>query len=276
MSPAESRLREVLAGIVPGGIALAYSGGVDSSVLLAVLARLRAERPFPLAAVMAESVFQPPEEIRAARERAARLGVGLHTVRHDPLSDPALRQNPPDRCYRCKRRIFAEIRAWAGANGLAAVADGTNADDVRSTRPGLRALRELAVRSPLAEAGLTKAAVRELAAELIPEAAAQPASPCLATRFEYGAALSAERLRLVAEGERIIRERLPEAADVRLRVHGGTGRIEVTPGLIPAVAAGGRMLAARLKELGFKRIVLDLDGFGSGSMERTEDGHGQT
>lgn len=275
MSPAEARLREVLAEIVPGGIALAYSGGVDSSVLLAALARLRAEHPFPLAAVMAESAFQAPEEARTARDRAARLGVALHTVPFAPLEEPVLRQNPPDRCYRCKRRILAEIRAWAEANGLAAVADGTNADDARSTRPGLRALRELAVRSPLAEAGLTKTAVRGLAAELIPEAAAQPASSCLATRFEYGAALSAERLAQVAEGERIVRELLPETADVRLRVHGGTGRIEVSPGLIPAVAAKASAAEARLKALGFARIVLDPKGFRSGSMDRREAEDGQ-
>lgn len=253
-TPALERLRAALLPLTAGGIALAYSGGVDSSLLLAVLAALRADAPFPLLALTMRSPFAP-------WGAAAPAGVPQEVVDFDALSEPRLRGNPPDRCYVCKRAFIGRFADVARARGLATLMDGTNADDLREHRPGLRALRELGVRSPLAELGLTKVDVRAMAKALRLPCADAPASPCLATRFPHGTELTAPALRAVAEGEAFLRRFLPPSAALRLRVHGDLARIEAPPETLPALLAAREELLERLTALGFRRVTLDLAGY---------------
>lgn len=263
-------LKEFLSTRATGGISLAFSGGVDSLLLLEVLRLLHRERPFPLTAMTIHSPFHREEETAAAAEAAARAGVEWVRIDCDLLAEPAVRENPPDRCYRCKRRIFSAILAEAAERGLRTVIDGTNADDLKVWRPGVRALREVGVLSPLAELGISKPEVRAIAAELGLKEASKPAAPCLATRFPAGTALTSEALRRVAAGEALIRELIPEARDLRLRVHGDLARIEIAPELPVLAAARKERMVSGLKRLGFAYITLDLEGFRSGSMDRAQ------
>lgn len=250
-----------------GGIALAFSGGVDSSLLLAVLKELHDEAPFPLLALTLHSIFQRPEELEEVRKAAGKAGIELKLFGCDPLSIPEVKYNPPDRCFWCKRYLFSEIRDFAAARGIRTVIDGTNADDRKSYRPGLAALKELGILSPLAELGITKAEVRRMAAELHLECAEKPSAPCMATRFEYGSLLTEELIRKAIDGEDLIRKLVPSVHDVRLRIHAGIARIEVSGKDIAATAARHREIAEGLKRLGFQFVTLDLEGFRSGSMD---------
>lgn len=260
--PGIARLEGILAGL--GSCLVAYSGGVDSTFLLAVARRALGER---VAAVTVRTLLHEGEEIRDAVRRAERIGVPHETLEVDLAAHPEVLSNPPDRCYRCKSLIFTRLLGRAGELGLAAVADATQADDLGERRPGLRALRELGVRSPLAEAGLSKAAVRELSRRLGIEGANRPSNPCLATRIPFGSALSEERLRRVAGAERVLRERGFEVA--RVRDHGDTARIEVRGRDIGRAAAGleRKTILDALRALGYRYVSLDLEGYRSGSMD---------
>lgn len=249
------------------GIALAFSGGVDSSLLLAVLKELHDEAPFPLLALTLHSIFQRPEELEEVRKAAGKAGIELKLFGCDPLSIPEVKYNPPDRCFWCKRYLFSEIRDFAAARGIGTVIDGTNADDRKSYRPGLAALEELGILSPLAELGITKAEVRRIAAELHLECAEKPSVPCMATRFEYGSLLTEDLIRKAIDGEDLVRKLVPSVHDVRLRIHAGIARIEVSGKDIAATAARHREIAEGLKQLGFHFVTLDLEGFRSGSMD---------
>lgn len=267
-----SQLEKLLAYLrerAPAGIALAFSGGTDSALLLAALAALQQEAPFPLKALTMRSPLQFPEESKDAQNEAARLGVDLEICPVDPLQLPDFRDNPPDRCYWCKRHFFGLFREKATALGLTWLLDGTNADDRQSYRPGLKALAELGVVSPLAELGFSKQDVRELARELSVSAWKKPSAPCLATRFPYGTRLTAENLRKTAEAERFVRGLLPAGTPLRLRVqeNGTLARIETTPEAFPTLLRARTTITAALRALGFAFIALDLDGFRSGSMD---------
>lgn len=253
------------------GIALAFSGGVDSSFLLAVLKELCDEKPFPLQALNMRTVFQREDEIAEARQTASSCGVPLAEFTCDPLSLPQLRNNPPDRCYWCKRHIFSVFKDHAGKNHLEVIMDGTNGDDLHVYRPGRKALRELGVVSPLAELGFTKAEIRQLAAERGLQCAKKPAMPCLATRFAYGTELTPERIRQVAQGEKLLRKLLPADIDLRLRVQDRIARIEVPPDELGLILRNRMEIAAGLKKLGFEFITLDLEGFRSGCYDKKEE-----
>jgi len=261
------RLKEHLRGKVSGGVALAFSGGVDSSLLLAVLKQLSAEKPFALQALTMHTIFHRAEELEQVTAITSRLGVTLKLFRCDPLAIPEVKYNPPDRCYWCKRYIFTEITEYASEHELGTVMDGTNADDEKVYRPGRRALRELKVSSPLSECGISKAEVRAMAQELGLECASKPASPCMATRFEYGTLLTEEYIRKVVEGEDLIRALLPRAENIRLRVHADIARIEIPGEWLAELTEQREKVVAGLKNMGFQFITLDLEGFRSGSMD---------
>lgn len=255
-------LRERLRKITADGVALAYSGGVDSALLLAVLAELRREKNFPLLALTMRSPFSP----RGADDVPA--GVPSETIDVALADAPAaLRENAAERCYFCKRHFFSAFAEIARERGLRTLADGTNADDLVAFRPGLRALRELGVVSPLADAGFGKADVRAAARRLKLSVAEKPSSPCLATRFPTGTHLTEKALLAVRDGEDFLRKFLSPTAPLRLRVHGETARIETAPEAFPRLFAEREKICARLRELSFRRAALDLDGFRSGSMD---------
>ncbi|MBN1319366.1 MAG: ATP-dependent sacrificial sulfur transferase LarE [Thermoleophilia bacterium] len=247
-----------------GPLLVAFSGGVDSTVVLSVaLDELGAEQ---VLAVTACGDVHTDEESAAAREAAARLGPRHLVVTTNELAIPGFSANPPDRCYLCKRQMYAKLVEIARAGGLKTVVDGGNRDDQTDYRPGSRAAAELGVRSPLAEAGIGKDEVRVLARQLGLPNWDQPASPCLASRFPYGESLTADKLGMVAEAERQLRGLGFETC--RVRHYGDLARIEVGVADIPLAAGVSvrRAIVRHLREVGYTYVTLDLEGFRSGSL----------
>ena len=262
-----ARLKAFLAPYTADGIALAFSGGVDSSLLLAILAGMKRERDFPLLVVNFHSVFHTNSELEEARALGQSLGTDVLVLDFDPLKVPGVQNNPIDRCYRCKQGIFTQLKDLAETNGIQTIVDGTNADDLKVYRPGRRALKELGVVSPLSTLGITKAEVRALAHELGLSVASKPAAPCLATRFPYGTMLTEAAIQQVAEGESFLRRFVTPSLPVRLRVHEKTARIEVAPESLASILDNRIAVVSKLKDLGFDYVTLDLEGFRSGSLD---------
>lgn len=262
-----NELRRMLEELSADGVCAAFSGGVDSALLLTVLSELRARKPFPLLAVVFSTAFHTAEETASAMRQTAELGVPAELVERDVLSDPVLRNNPKDRCYRCKLNLFSEMRRIADAHGIRSLVDGTNADDAKAYRPGRKALEELGVLSPLALCGFAKDEIRAAARELLIPVADKPSSPCLATRFPYGAALTDEKLRKAERGEAVLREFGLKI--VRLRVHGDVARIETDEEGFGIASDKRFEIAFALRQEGFLYVSLDLEGFRSGSMDET-------
>ena len=263
-------LTDALRPLCTKGAVLAFSGGADSSLLLCALCALREERPFPLLAATMHSVLHTQEELDRVRDMTREYGVELSLFTFDPLSDPALADNPPDRCYLCKKRVFGKSLELAAERHIPFVLEGTNASDLTVWRPGRKALAELGVRSPLAELGFTKQDVRRIAAERSIRTASLPSSPCLATRFEYGVRLTEEKLHAVSEGEALLKRLTGGKGNVRLRVHGKVARIETDPALFEALLSVRTEVTEALKARGFPYVTLDLEGFRSGSMDPPE------
>lgn len=260
-----NELRRMLEELSADGVCAAFSGGVDSSLLLTVLSEIYARKPFPLLAVVFATAFHTAEETASALKQAEELGVPAERVERDVLSDPVLRGNPKDRCYHCKRALFSEMKRIAEARGIRNLVDGTNADDTKVYRPGRKALEELGVLSPLAVCGFTKDEIRAAARGLLIPVADKPSTPCLATRFPYGTAMTDEALRRVERGEAVLREFGLKV--VRLRVHGDVARIETDPDGFALASARRFEIAFALRKEGFPYVTLDMEGFRSGSMD---------
>lgn len=260
-----NELRRMLEDLNADGICAAFSGGVDSTLLLTVLSELYARKPFPLLAVVFATAFHTAEETASAMQLAEELGVPAELVKRDVLSDPVLRENPKDRCYHCKRGLFSEMRRIAEEHGIKRLVDGTNADDTQTYRPGRKALEELGVLSPLALCGFSKEEIRAAARELLIPVADKPSTPCLATRFPYGTIMTDEALRRVERGEAVLREFGMRV--VRLRLHGDVARIETDPEGFELASAKRFEIAFALRQEGFPYVSLDLEGFRSGSMD---------
>ena len=258
----------MLRGSVGGGVLVALSGGVDSAVVLAALARLQREQPFKLLAVTVVTPFHLVREGAEAAEVARQLGVVHRFVHIDTLQNAAVVANPPDRCYHCKRALFSQLLALAEAEGLSTVMEGTHAGDSTAWRPGRKALAELGVRSPLAEAGLTKPEIRALAAAWGLSVAQKPSAPCLATRFPYGTAITAEGLERVGLCEALLRRLLPGVRELRLRDHLPIARLEVPPEAFQTVLAHREELLRLGQAAGYSFVTLDLAGFRSGSFDK--------
>ena len=243
-------------------VLVAYSGGADSTFLLWVALDVLGEK---VLAATAKSPIHPASESAAAGEMARRLGAEHIFIETRELDEPEFARNPPERCYLCKRRLFARLRELAEEHGLKEVVEGSNRDDLGEHRPGLKALRELRIRSPLAEAGLTKAEIRVLSRKMGLPTWDKPAQACLATRFPYGELLTPEKLRRVEEAEEFLRSL--GLGQLRVRSHGLLARIEVSREEMPRLLDEAGSVVEELKKLGYTYIALDLEGYRTGSMD---------
>ena len=233
--------------------ALAFSGGTDSALLLCEARRLGAD----VKAYFVKGPFQPQFELEDARRLAKELGAEMEVIETDVLALPEVAENGPRRCYYCKRAIFSLIFERARRDGYDTVIDGTNASDQVDDRPGMQALAELGVLSPLRMCGVTKAQVRELSAEAGLFTARKPSYACLATRVPTGTAITREALEKVERGEEALREM--GFSDLRLRLEGTGARLELPAAQLPAVVQNReRVLKALLPS--FSRITVDLAG----------------
>jgi pyridinium-3,5-biscarboxylic acid mononucleotide sulfurtransferase len=241
---------------------IAFSGGVDSSFLVHRSGMLGA---INVMAVTIRTPYMPAREINEAAAFAKKTGISNEIV--DLEFPEIIRHNPAKRCYLCKKILFSEIANFARKNNFKYVIDGTNADDVGDLRPGLRALRELDVRSPLAEAGLTKSDIRELSQKAGLPFFDKPSTACLLTRIPYDTTITEEMLRKIDKAEDLLFEN--GYPGTRVRMHGDIARIECMPGYIEKIIhdPSREQIVSELKKIGFRYISLDLEGYRSGSMD---------
>jgi uncharacterized protein len=247
-------------------VIVAFSGGVDSTLLLKVARDVLGEKAM---AVTAVSQLTPRQEKQDALEMAKRIGTAHLLVDADDLADPVFRDNPHDKCYHCKKRRFGLLKEMAREKGFQVVADGTNGDDFDDYRPGLKAIEELGIRSPLNEAGFHKEDIRRLSRRLGLPTWDKPAFACLASRVPYGYVITAEKLQQIDEGEIYLRQ-LGLCRQVRVRHHGAVARIEVDPQAIHRFmeAETRKQITDFFNNLGFQFVALDLEGYAMGSLNR--------
>ncbi|MBI5709675.1 MAG: ATP-dependent sacrificial sulfur transferase LarE [Candidatus Eisenbacteria bacterium] len=255
------RLRAEIAALAR--VVVAYSGGVDSSLLLRVAHEVLGGRAV---GAIGRSDSYAARELRLALEQAATFGARVEVVTTGELADPAFRSNPVNRCYHCKNELFRELSGVATRLGAAAILEGTIADDIADWRPGRRAAAERGVRSPLAELGFTKRDVRAAAASYGLASRDKPASPCLASRIPYGVEITRENLEMVERAEELLRSL--GFAELRVRHHGDTARIEVPLAELSRLLEPGvrERIVAGLKAAGYRYVTLDLEGLRSGSL----------
>jgi len=257
----EQRLREIFRNL--GSVIVAYSGGVDSSYVAYVATAELGPRAICITGQSASlPSFQQAQIDRVVRD----FGFHHETIRTEELDNPSYRANNADRCFFCKDELYSKLEAVAAARGIDCIVDGSTTDDLQDFRPGRRAATQHAVRSPLIEAGMSKSEVREFSRRAGLPTWDKPASPCLSSRIAYGTTVTIERLSKVDRGEEIMREF--GFREFRVRHHDTLVRLEIAPAELDRVLRREviEQLAARFRELGFKYVTLDLQGFRSGSM----------
>lgn len=258
-------LKERMRELAKEDICLAFSGGVDSSLLLKLAADEAARTGKKVYAVTFDSRLHPSCDLEIARRVAAELG-GIHEIISvDELEQEEIRQNPVNRCYLCKHHLFTTLTQLAREKGVRYILDGTNEDDMHVYRPGIKALKELGIISPLAELHITKDWVKKLAVEYGISVASRPSTPCMATRLPYNTRIDYDVLSRIAQGEAYLRGLVQ--GNVRLRLHGETARLEVDESSFAKILEMRHEITEKLKGLGFMYVTLDLEGFRSGSMD---------
>ncbi len=251
-----------------GGVLVAFSGGVDSSLLLAAAREALGDA---VLAVTATSPTFPPHDFESARTVAAHLGVRWVTLETDELDDPRFRANPANRCYFCKKKLFSLLLEKAREEGLPCVIEATNADDLADFRPGLIAVRELEIQSPFVELGIGKQDIRRLARKLGLANWDRPSSACLASRIPYGDEITRERLERIARAETALRQL--GFGQVRIRDHALLARIELVAEDLERLLGSDLRSAVveSCKTSGYTYVTLDLQGYRTGSMNETLD-----
>lgn len=257
----QQNLCEYIKGL--GSVAVAFSSGVDSTFLLKTAHDLLGDKAI---AVTACSCSFPQRELNEAKSFCKKEGIRHIIVESEELSIEGFAQNPKNRCYLCKRELFTKIKKIAAENGIEYVAEGSNLDDNGDYRPGLTAVAELGIKSPLREAGLSKADIRALSKEMGLSTWDKQSFACLASRFVYGETITEEKLRMVDKAE----QKLLDMGfhQVRVRIHGKIARIEVEPAEFGKIINAADELNNYFQELGFTYVTLDLGGYKMGSMNK--------
>ena len=251
-----------------GSVAVAFSGGVDSAFLLKTAVDILG-RDKVLAITAASSLF-PEREQKEAEEFCVKYGIKQIKVNHNAFEIKGFENNPPNRCYLCKRRLFEQIISIAEENNIKYVADGSNMDDNGDYRPGMEATRELNIKSPLQYAGLYKKDIRELSRKIGLPTWEKPSIACLASRFAYGETISEEKLAMVDKAEQLLSDL--GFRQLRVRIHGQengfTARIEIMPEEFPQLMEedSRKRINKYFKEIGFSYVALDLEGYRMGKM----------
>lgn len=258
------RLKEIISGL--GSLAIGFSGGVDSSFLLAVAHEVLGDH---VIAVTGVDASVPEREVNEAKAFCEDREIRHILCTVDPLKEEGYRNNSPDRCYFCKHGIFTEVKKIADEYGIEYMAEGSNMDDIGDYRPGLKAAAELSVKSPLREAKLYKSDIRLLSKAMGLPTWSKPAYACLASRFVYGEEITEEKLHIIDRAEQFLIER--GFFEERVRMHGNIARIEVPPADIPRLASDEVREAVyeEFKKLGFLFVTLDMKGYRTGSMNET-------
>lgn len=265
MNIAKTQLEQGMAEYAKEDICLAFSGGVDSSLLLKAAANAAEKTGKKVYAVTFDSRLHPSCDLEIAARVAKELG-GIHKVISvNELEQEEIRLNPVNRCYLCKKKLFQSLKSFAAEMNIRTIMDGTNEDDLHVYRPGIKALKELGIISPLAELHITKSQVKELAAWYGISVAFRPSAPCMATRLPYNTEIDYEVLGLIGKGEEFIKSLVK--GNVRLRLHKDIVRIEVDREAMGTLLEKSREITSFLKELGFSYITMDMEGFRSGSMD---------
>ena len=260
-NPMQTKLEQLqtyLSNYAPNGICVAFSGGVDSSLVLKVAAQTVPK----VAAVYFQTTLHPVGNQNTAENIAQEIGVPFYVIELDEFTNPNIMKNPLDRCYQCKHMLFSILKDWAVQHGYSTCMDGTNLDDLHQHRPGIRALRELDIISPLADCHISKQEVRQMAADFGLSSSDTPSSPCLATRLPYHTLITKEKLEKIQKAEQLLCENgFPVN---RVRMH--DARIEIPSEQFFTFYQKSDLILL-LKQIGFDYITLDMEGFRSGSMD---------
>ena len=258
-------LKAYLMELAEKDVLVAFSGGVDSSLMLRLCCDAAKQKGTKVYAVTMQTGLHPHGDVDIARRVAEEAGAEHLVIQLNELDEAGIRDNPLDRCYRCKRLLFAKLLGKAEQLGAFYVVEGTNESDLHVYRPGIKALKELGILSPLAKFDIAKPEVRQMAAELGVSVARRASTPCMVTRFPYNTRLTYDDLERADKAEEWLRQQ--GFYNVRLRIHGEVVRIEIDEKDMGALLLKREDVVAELKKLGYTYITLDMEGYRQGSMD---------